>query len=84
MGVNSKEARKVLPRALHRGALKKLTLIDAAARILELAAFRGLRLEVLLGARKGSYSVRINDQYRVCFKFENGTASDVEIVDYHR
>ena len=61
----------------------KLDRIDAAPTLGTLAALPGNRFEALSGDRKGQYSIRINDQYRVCFKWEEGDALDVEIVDYH-
>jgi proteic killer suppression protein len=57
--------------------------LDVAASLNDLAAIRGNRLEALKGSRKGQYSIRINDQYRVCFRWKSGDALDVEIVDYH-
>ena len=64
-------------------AERKLALIDAATTIGFLRAPPGNRLERLSGNRAGQWSIRINDQWRVCFRFENGDAFDVEIVDYH-
>lgn len=68
---------------LEKVARRKLTMVDAAASLEFLKVPPQNRLEALKGARKGQWSVRINDQWRVCFRFENGTAFDVEIVDYH-
>ena len=67
-----------------RQALRKLLLIDAAENVEDLRIPPGNRLERLKGKRKGQYSVRINDQWRICFKWSSGHASDVEIVDYHK
>ena len=67
-----------------RQALRKLLLIDAAENIDDLRIPPGNRLERLKGNRKGQYSIRINDQWRICFKWSSGHASEVEIVDYHR
>jgi len=64
-------------------ARRKLKAIDAAKAIDDLRAPPGNRLERLSGARKGQWSIRINDQWRVCFRFEGGDVFDVEIVDYH-
>jgi toxin HigB-1 len=64
-------------------AERKLTLIEAAPSIEFLRAPPGNRLKVLHGNRKGQYSIRINDQWRICFRWLNGDAFDVEIVDYH-
>jgi proteic killer suppression protein len=64
-------------------ALRKLVQIDSAAELRDLSAPPANRLEALKGDRAGQYSVRINDQYRVCFRWKAGDAFDVEIVDYH-
>jgi len=66
-----------------RAALRKLEQLDLAQIIDDMRAPPGNRLEVLKGNRAGQWSVRINDQWRVCFRFKNGEALDVEIVDYH-
>jgi proteic killer suppression protein len=68
-----------------RGARKRLLLIDAATSLRAIAAVPGHRLEALKGDRKGQYSVRINDQWRICFVWndEERCAEQVEIVDYH-
>ena len=68
---------------LGRAALKKLLLVDAAESIQDLRAPPGNRLERLSGDRKGQYSIRINDQWRVCFQWKEGHAAEVEITDYH-
>jgi proteic killer suppression protein len=68
---------------LQRAALRKLLMLDAAESLEDLRASRGNRLEKLVGGRRGQYSIRINDQWRICFRWEDGSASDVEIVDYH-
>ena len=62
---------------------RKLALLEAAARIEDLRVPPGNRLEKLKGNREGQYSIRINDQYRVCFPWRDGNAFEVEIVDYH-
>ncbi len=72
-----------LPHNLQRIALRKLWMIDAAADLRDLRIPPANRLEQLHGDRRGLYSIRINDQWRVCFRWEEGSASDVEIVDYH-
>jgi proteic killer suppression protein len=64
-------------------ALRKLDQLDASVRIDDLRAPPGNRLEKLKGDREGQWSIRINDQWRVCFRWEDGDAWDVEIVDYH-
>ena len=64
-------------------ALRKLAILNRAAKLDDLRVPPGNRLEKLSGDRKGQYSIRINDQWRVCFGFESGNAFNVEIVDYH-
>jgi proteic killer suppression protein len=64
-------------------AERKLQMIDSAKTIADLRSPPGNRLEALKGDRKGGWSIRINDQWRVCFRFEAGDAFEVEIVDYH-
>lgn len=70
-------------RAFERAALRKLTLLHAAETLGFLRVPPGNKLEALKGSRKGAFSIRINDQWRICFRFKNGNAYDVEIVDYH-
>jgi proteic killer suppression protein len=72
-----------LPASLRISALKKLTILHWATTLSDLAVPGGNRLEALTGNRKGQHSIRINDQYRLCFVWLNGDASEVEIVDYH-
>ncbi len=74
---------KRFPRHVRRPALRKLLLLDAAESLDDLRAIPGNRLEKLRGDRKGQYSVRINDQWRVCFRWDAGDAYEVKIVDYH-
>jgi len=62
---------------------RKLKMLDAAMKLEELRVPPGNRLEALKGARKGQHSIRINDQWRVCFRWEATGPHDVEIVDYH-
>ncbi len=83
-GVDSKLARKVVPAALRQKSLDKLTLLDAAANLDQLRIPPGNRLEALRGDRFGQHSIRINDQYRICFRWTDAGPIDVEIVDYHR
>ena len=64
-------------------ARERLRRLHAATRLSDLAALRSNRLEPLKGNRLGQYSIRINDQWRICFVWEGGHAYDVEIVDYH-
>ena len=70
-------------RAIERQALRKLDMLDAAQDIRTLSTLPGNRLERLRGDRKGEYSIRINDQWRVCFEWRDGHAYEVEIADYH-
>ena len=68
---------------IRRQAEDRLARLESATSLADLAALRGNRLEKLAGDRKGQWSIRINDQWRVCFKFAKGDAYDVELVDYH-
>lgn len=78
-----RERNRVVPPAVARRARKKLLLIDAAEEIAFLRVPPGNRLEMLKGNLAGRWSIRVNDQYRVCFVFRSGDAHEVEIVDYH-
>ena len=64
-------------------ALRKLDMLDAATRLTDFRAPPGNRLEALKGGRRGQHSIRINDQWRICFVWRDGGAELVEIVDYH-
>ncbi len=68
---------------VQRRMVQKLQMIDAAERVEDLRCPPGNRLERLSGDRAGFYSIRVNDQWRVCFRLVDGRALDVEIVDYH-
>ena len=70
-------------RSIERAALRKLDLLDAAPDLRTLSTLPGNRLESLKGNHQGQYSIRINDQWRVCFTWRERHAYDVEIVDYH-
>lgn len=72
-----------LSRALQRMALRKLLVLDAAERLDDLRVPPGGQLEKLGGKRQGQYSIRVNDQWRICFRWHAGDAYDVEIADYH-
>ena len=74
---------KALPASLHRRALRKLVMIDAADSLQDLRVPPGNRLEKLSGNRKGQHSIRINEQFRICFTWRDGDAYEVEITDYH-
>lgn len=82
-GKSSKLARKVCPQSLWRVAIRKLDQLDSVISIDELKVPPGNRLELLLGDLKGVYSIRINDQYRLCFKWTENGPNNVEIIDYH-
>jgi toxin HigB-1 len=69
-------------KAIERIARRKLLMLDAAETLEELAALPGNRLEALKGDRKGQHSIRINDQYRICFVWSDKDATEVEITDY--
>lgn len=70
--------------AVQTAALRKLLILDAADTIDDLRVPPGNRLERLKGDRKGQYSIRINDQWRICFRWSGRDAFDVEVVDYHK
>ena len=82
-GINSKAARSCAPVSLWAIAQRKLDQINRVREIGELAIPPGNRLERLIGDREGQYIIRINQQFRICFKWEDDHAYDVEIVDYH-
>lgn len=71
------------PSEIRTRAVMRLTQLNAASRVEDLRLPPSNRLEALKGDRKGQWSIRINDQWRVCFRFDQGDAFDVEIVDYH-
>lgn len=81
-GDNTKAARRTLPSHLHEKAGGTLDRLNSAVSLRSLS-LPGLRLEKLKGDRSGQHSIRINDQYRVCFRWTEAGAEDVEIVDYH-
>jgi toxin HigB-1 len=70
-------------KAIERQALRKLDLLDAAPDLRTLSTLPGNRLEKLKGDREGQHSIRINDQWRICFVWREGHAYEVEIVEYH-
>ncbi|MGA7829558.1 MAG: type II toxin-antitoxin system RelE/ParE family toxin [Terracidiphilus sp.] len=72
-----------IPANLRSSALKKIAQLDSAERLEDLWSPPGNRLEPLAGNRKGQHSIRINNQFRLCFVWSEGKADDVEIVDYH-
>lgn len=78
-----RERSRKFPPDIQRQALRKLYLLDAAASLEDLRVSPGNRLEALAGNRKGQHSIRINEQWRICFRWRDNDAHDVEIVDYH-
>jgi toxin HigB-1 len=82
-GRSTAAARRVRPPELLRVAIRKLEYLDAAAVLGDLRAPPGNRLEALRGDRSGEYSIRINQQYRICFRWTEAGPEEVEIVDYH-
>ena len=82
-GRQTKAARKTCPQSLWRIAARKLDQLDSVTVLEELSVPPGNRLEALTGGRKGQYSIRINDQYRICFEWTGTDPVEVEVVDYH-
>lgn len=82
-GVDSRRARRACPKALWPVARRKLTQLNRVRGLRELSMPPGDRLEVLAGDRFGQHSIRINGQYRICFRWEDGYADGIEISDYH-
>jgi len=81
-GANSKEARTI-PKQLWPIVARKLDLLNAAHALLDLSSPPGNRLEALRGEKKGLHSIRVNDQYRIIFRWPEGNAYDVQVTDYH-
>ncbi len=79
----NREPVRRFPADLLRTMLRKLVALDAADALTDLRVPPGNRLEKLKGRRSGQYSIRVNDQWRVCFEWRDGDAHGVEIVDYH-
>jgi len=82
-GMASREARRCCPQSIWQVARRKLDQINRVREINELNVPPGNRLERLQGDRQNQYSIRINQQYRICFKWEEGHAYEIEITDYH-
>jgi proteic killer suppression protein len=82
-GKSSKAARKICPQDLWSIACRKLDQLDSVLSLDELAVPPGNRLEALSLDRKGQHSIRINDQYRICFVWDDNGPTNVEIIDYH-
>jgi len=72
-----------LPQSIQKIAFRKLRMLNRSSTLNDLKVPLANRLEALSGRRKGQYSIRANDQWRICFKWEKGNAYDVEITDYH-
>ena len=79
---NDQSSRR-LPHRIHQTARRKLLLLDQARILEDLRVPYGNHLDALKGDRKGQHSIRINDQWRICFRWREGNAYEVEIVDYH-
>lgn len=82
-GVSSKLARKACLQNIWEVAVRKLEQLDSVITLNDLKVPPGNRLEPLLGSRSGEFSIRINEQYRICFKWSNNGPLDVEVTDYH-
>jgi proteic killer suppression protein len=82
-GKNTKAARKVCPEILWKVAVRKLDLLDSVSTLQDLRVPASNRLETLTKNRKGQYSIRINDQYRICFIWTELGPEQIEIIDYH-
>ncbi len=82
-GRNTKDARRICPRNLWRTARRRLELLDSAEMLTDLQIPPGNRLEALTWGRRGQHSIRINNQYRICFVWTADGPDQVEIVDYH-
>lgn len=81
--LSNREQSRKLPHGIQRTAMRKLWMLDAAINLNDLKVPPGNHLETLRGDRKGQHSIRINQQWRICFYWRNGNAYDVEITDYH-
>ncbi len=79
----ARESVRRFPGSLQRTMLRKLVVLDAADALQDLRSPPGNRLEKVRGSRAGQHSIRVNDQWRTCFRWRDGDAHDVEIVDYH-
>jgi proteic killer suppression protein len=77
------ESSRRFPQDIQRNARRKLLILHAATELGQMAVPPGNRLEALKGGRKGQHSIRVNDQWRICFRWHEGNAYEVEIVDYH-
>jgi len=82
-GISSRIARKACPQTIWRVAVRKLEQLDSVAVLDDLKVPPGNRLEALSGSRSGEFSIRINQQYRVCFRWGDAGPFEVEVTDYH-
>ena len=82
-GYNTKAARAACPRQLWDLAARKMDQLDSAEAAVDLRTPRGDRFEALVGDRRGQYSIRMNDRYRLCFRWSEEGPTEVQIVDYH-
>lgn len=82
-GKNTKNARTICPQTLWKIAQRKLEQLDSAISLNDLKVPPGNKLEALTGSRAGQHSIRINNQYRICFVWKGTDAREIEIVDYH-
>ena len=82
-GVDSRRARQTCPSTLWAIVARKLTQLNRVRELRELAVPPGNGLEALKRGRRGHHSIRINDQYRICFRWEDGYVDDVEVTDFH-
>jgi proteic killer suppression protein len=81
--ISRRELSRKFPQSIHQRAFMRLNALDAATQLEDLRLPPSNRLEALKGDRKGHWSIRINDQWRICFLWHEGHAEHVEIVDYH-
>jgi len=77
------ELSRRFPQDIQRNARRKLLALHASTELRQMAVPPGNRLEALKGGRKGQHSIRVNDQWRICFRWHEGNAYEVEMVDYH-
>jgi proteic killer suppression protein len=82
-GANTRAARRLCPEAVWTVVRRKLDQLDSVTELAELRVPPGNRLEALTGDRQGQFSIRLNDQYRLCFVWTNQGPAEVDIVDYH-
>jgi len=81
--IHNRQFSRKLPQNIQKVAFRKLRMLNRSSTIEDLIIPPANKLEALYGDRKGQYSIRINDQWRICFEWKNGNAYNVEIIDYH-